>query len=231
MLVFLKSVSLGNDFIVIDNNAINLKISKLCDRHFGIGADGLVIIDYSKNFVRFFNTDGSEAVLCGNAVRICAKLFRDKGLYLPIKTLAGNIPFFVRSNYIYVGLPYEMKSENIEGKYTLFNIGVPHIVIEIDDYRSIFYELKRKDYFKDYNWNFISKNGDFIEVITYERGVGFTLGCSTGASAVFLYLKHKYNINKDLKLKFPGGYAHVDLIGDRIFVGAEVKILFEGRSL
>ena len=103
MLHFTKMTGLGNDYIYIncmDNNLKNIPelAKKLSDRHFGIGADGLILIDKPDNDksdfkMRVFNSDGSEAEMCGNGIRCAAKFIHDNGLYeddkIAIQTLAG----------------------------------------------------------------------------------------------------------------------------------------------
>ena len=81
ILDFTKSQGLGNDFIVIDNTGVNIDmppnaIKALCDRHYGVGADGLILVEPSTvadYFMNYFNADGSAAEMCGNGIRVCAK--------------------------------------------------------------------------------------------------------------------------------------------------------------
>lgn len=101
LIEFTKMQGLGNDYIFIDcmNNEYNElfnKIPKICDRHFGIGADGVILVETSKiaDFkMRIFNSDGTEAQMCGNGIRCLGKLLYDKGYTnlteLKIETLCG----------------------------------------------------------------------------------------------------------------------------------------------
>lgn len=111
---FVKMHGLGNDFVLVDNKAIPAEVSytdlakKMCDRHFGIGADGLVIINpldvTSDTDIawRIFNSDGTEPEMCGNAIRCFAKYVYDQGMVdkkqFTIWTLAGTIVPTIEDN-------------------------------------------------------------------------------------------------------------------------------------
>ena len=97
---FTKMNGLGNDYVYFDvreNNNLHLTteiIAKICDRHFGVGSDGVVLIQKSHVadcFMRIYNKDGSEAEICGNALRCVARLLNDNGCgpNIKIDTLAG----------------------------------------------------------------------------------------------------------------------------------------------
>ena len=92
MVKFSKFNGLGNDFIITDENIEQEQIQKLCDRHFGIGADGVIINSVKDNmpFMKIFNADGSVAKMCGNGIRCYAKYLDLKGEdFTNINTLAG----------------------------------------------------------------------------------------------------------------------------------------------
>ncbi len=209
---FFKIEGSGNDFVVTDNR--NLKITKrrqtairLCDRKFGIGADGLLLLERSKKAdfrMRIFNPDGSEAEMCGNGLRCILRFAVETGIerkkIISVETKAGVLEgrvsgATVRAQLNITGKPHlnlkiPVGSTAITGH--LLNTGVPHTVIVTDDINSINLqslgpEIRYHNIFKPKGTNV-----DWIEVVgkhsikirTYERGVeGETLSCGTGSVA------------------------------------------------
>lgn len=213
---FTKMVGSGNDFIVIkDKPAGNLsRLAKaLCDRKFGIGADGLLLLNKRKNSgleMRIFNADGSEAQMCGNGAR-CAALFSTKKT-VKLFTSAGVINSEVRGNLVKIrisdakniklDIPVKVNGRLI--KVNFINTGVPHVVVFVEGIADInVAEIGRLiRYHKKFapsgtNVNFVEVKGpDLLQVRTYERGVeDETLACGTGsiASALIFALKNKLN--------------------------------------
>lgn len=172
MFYFSKMQATGNDFIIINylENSLNYSfklLSKyLCDRHFGVGADGVLILEKSKcgaDFkMRIFNQDGSEAEMCGNGIRCFAKYVYEKKLIhkeeFEIETLAGrkkvnlevegdtviNIevdmgePIFEFENIPVIGVKTEDKKINIEGfEIYPISMGNPHSVCFVDNIENI----------------------------------------------------------------------------------------------
>lgn len=190
----------GNDFVVI-NNDLGKLARKICDRKFGIGADGLLVLGKSKRAdvrMRIFNADGSEAQMCGNGAR-CAALFTGKKKVL-IETKAGIIDSEVKGDNVKIKLtepkniildmPLKVNSRTLHLNF--INTGVPHTVIFVEglDKFSIadlarFIRYHKKFAPKGTNVNFAEVlDKDAIKVRTYERGVeDETLACGTGAVA------------------------------------------------
>lgn len=230
---FYKMSGAGNDFILIDNrkSVFNFPntpfaVSRLCRRANSIGADGLILIenpDGSKVDFRwrFYNSDGSEAEMCGNAARCAARLGFLLGISkrtLSFLTGAGVIHANIlesggvrvkMTNPKDIRLKGNVSLDNLnrgaETEYDFADTGVPHVVIDAGNSESLSkINIKRAGseirYHKDFqpagtNVNFIShtENGT-IEMRTYERGVeGETLACGTGAvaAAVLSYLKKR----------------------------------------
>ncbi|MBI4430212.1 MAG: diaminopimelate epimerase [Candidatus Omnitrophica bacterium] len=212
---FHKMVGAGNDFVVIDHrkNALrNVKdlTREICDPHYGIGADGLVLLEDSRKAdlrMRIINADGSEAEMCGNATR-CVALYAEaqmgKGKKLSIETRAGEIRTEilgsrrVRSNFTALR-DYRTRSKiRVLGKefsYYSVDTGVPHAVIFVKNLAKFpVVEVGRAvRYHKQFwprgqNCDFVQiKNAHTLLIRTYERGVeDETLACGTGvvASAV-----------------------------------------------
>lgn len=238
-------VATGNDFVVVEKKSQKLNFKKLalklCDRKFGLGADGLLILDKSKSVdirMRIFNADGSEAKMCGNGAR-CVALYTSRRIAknksrISIETQAGVIVSEVAGDNVKIKLT-EPKNLKLDlpvkvGARTLrvnfINTGVPHAVIFTEglDKISVF-NLGRQI---RHHRAFVpaGTNVDFVEALsnrsinlrTYERGVeDETLACGTGAvaSALVFSLKTKKIIS--------GRYA-VDV---KTRSGQMLKVYFE----
>lgn len=203
-------VATGNDFVVVeDNPVLNTLIlkdlaRKVCDRKYGIGADGLLVLGRSKRAdirMRIFNADGSEAQMCGNGAR-CAALYT-KRLALTLETKAGIIESLVRKdnvkikltppNSLKLGVPVEVNGFPL--KTNFINTGVPHAVIFVEGLNKIDVATigRQVRYNKEFsprgaNVDFVEVSGnDSLNVRTYERGVeDETLACGTGSVAAAL---------------------------------------------
>jgi diaminopimelate epimerase len=215
---FTKMVASGNDFVVIENSKLKIRNSKLpylakkiCDRKYGVGADGLLALERSKSVnvkMRIFNADGSEAEMCGNGARCVARYLNSNSKTLcsklRISTKAGIIEANVKLDSVKIKLnaPCSIKSNmpiRIGGRslrVNFVNTGVPHVVVFVQGLEDIdvFNLGKAIRYHEKFsprgtNVNFVEIIKDnFIKVRTYERGVeDETLACGTGsvASAVF----------------------------------------------
>lgn len=220
MIEFSKIVGSGNDFIVIDNrkNLIRNRKSiaiKLCDRKFGIGADGVLFLEKSKKAdfkMRIFNPDGSEAEMCGNGLRCILRFIKEKKILNKkktyIETKAGIMDGEIKGKNIKVRMNIIEKPkfdisipvDNQILKGNFINTGVPHTVIFVDNIDKVDIlntgpKIRYNKIFgkKGTNVNWVEiVNEKFIKVRTYERGVeGETLSCGTGsvASAIITGLK------------------------------------------
>src|SRR2546423_407011 len=203
---FEKYHGAGNDFILIDNRNRNFfftpeKIAFFCHRRFGIGADGLIMIEGKKDFdfeMKYFNADGGLGSMCGNGGR-CAVKFAEK--HDIIRKSAKSMKFvafdgiheaiFTGENSVKLSMLPVEGIEKKEGAFIL-NTGSPHYVKFVDDVTSIdvVSEGKKIRYSEPFskegiNVNFVSVIGDTIHLRTYERGVeDETLSCGTGTVAV-----------------------------------------------
>lgn len=214
MIKFTKAVATGNDFIIIDNRDLKLKndlgqlTKKLCDRFYGVGADGLLLVEKSQKAdfkMRIFNSDGSEAEMCGNGSR-CVALYAYTEKIAPanmmIETVAGILNADVLGENVKVKLtdPKDIQwnlclmIHECPYKVNVANTGVPHVVHFVNDLEAI--EVKKLGpkmrYHEEFspngaNVNFVKvtdKSQNKIAVRTYERGVeDETLACGTGAVA------------------------------------------------
>lgn len=217
---FVKMQGAGNDFIVVDH-APGLDYPalarKACDRHMGIGADGLMVLDASSTSdhrMRIINADGSEAEMCGNGARCMAVYIARKFAVVPetftLETLAGSIQATVHGESACVRLSdptdYRPHVEIKVGGQKLIghfiNTGVPHTVIFVQglqemDVNGLGRLVRNHPVFapKGTNVNFVEKIKDgCVALRTYERGVeAETLACGTGsvAAALIGYLQGK----------------------------------------
>jgi len=209
-------VASGNDFVVIDERRklcgmhYGLLAKKICDRKFGVGADGMLVLGESKAAdarMRIFNADGSEAEMCGNGAR-CTALFAARKNTINLETKAGIIEAKVSSGNVKIrltppsglklDLPLEVGKRRI--KVNFINTGVPHVVIFSEglgkiNIREIGKAIRNHKHFAPAgtNVNFIELIDDnSFKIRTYERGVeDETLACGTGstASAIIFALK------------------------------------------
>jgi diaminopimelate epimerase len=209
---FWKMSGSGNDFVVIDNRRYLLRgpmgpwAKKLCHRQFGVGADGLLLLERdSKEAFRmvYYNADGSRAEMCGNGAR-CMAWFaharRAVGKVFRFATDAYPVGAIVKNNMVQVSLAdaRDYRPEvvvRVEGKTyrpAFINTGVPHAVLFVRDadkacVGSLGRALRFHKVFgpKGTNVDFMQKlNGHTLRVRTYERGVeGETLACGTGVTA------------------------------------------------
>ena len=205
ILHFYKYQGCGNDFILLDNrgNTINLnaqQIKKMCDRHFGIGADGLMLLENVTGYdfkMVYYNSDGNQSSMCGNGGR-CITAFanrlhiiKDKAYFLAID---GEHLSLIDREIISLKMNDVFAIEKHPDYYFL-NTGSPHVVkwVEnMDDY-NVFEEGKKIRYSESYtstggtNVNFIQKKNHALSIRTYERGVeNETLACGTGVTAAAL---------------------------------------------
>jgi len=234
MLRFTKMSGAGNDFVLIDNRAGNVhlnrsQIASLCDRHRGIGADGILLLEKASNRahfrMRYFNADGGEAEMCGNGARCFArfanKVAEAEGT-VSFETPAGVISAQLNGDLVTLQMtePTDLRL-NIqlpvadENKAIHFiNSGVPHVVIPVSriddvDVRREGSAIRYHEMFspKGANINFIEKRGPTkIAVRTYERGVeDETLACGTGVVASALIFAVTENGSRPISVIARGG--------------------------
>lgn len=261
MLTFHKYNGAGNDFIMVNNlnGKINLDkdyIKFICDRHFGIGADGLILLETSDKadcFMNYYNSDGTLSEMCGNGVRCTAQYFLEqtntKNKELNIDTRAGvkNIKINDDDTYsVNMGVPVFKHEDfpsgelNIEGlTFECVSMGNPHAVTIVKDLNDI--DIKNTGPKVEVNSNFPNKiNVEFVQKVSYdyfkvkvwERGCGATLACGTGACAVYSILSTRQGLveNKEIILEFPGGnlYLSENDKGEIILRGP-ATFVFEGK--
>ena len=232
---FTKMNGAGNDFVLMDGRAQKLKlegrqIARICDRHAGVGADGLIVLlpgasgraDWAWDF---YNSDGGGAEMCGNGARCFARFVqRLTGAKndITFETRAGIISASFQGERVTVSLtpPKDLRLNQTvsfrEGKITLHSVdtGVPHAVLYVPDadramVQSLGAEIRGHAHFapRGANVNFVQLRGaGAIRVRTYERGVeGETLACGTGVTAAALISAELHHLASPVRVQVQGG--------------------------
>lgn len=254
----------GNDFVLVERrhlpNRINdQKLTKLlCDRNFGVGADGLIIVDLSSNtdadFVwDYYNSDGSSAEMCGNGMRCFAKYVFERGFTdktsFSVLTKAGIIKPALQADgtvTVNMGKPMVPKSLteslSVNGKnlkYTYVEVGNPHCVIFDESFftDAEFYKYgpmieKHKQFPKGVNVEFVKVlNENEIKCRVWERGAGETLACGTGACAVLVAANVNDLSKARAKISLPGGILNIewDKKQNDIYLNGSATFVFTGQ--
>jgi diaminopimelate epimerase len=234
MLRFTKMNGAGNDFVLLDNRAGDIaltreQIARICDRHRGVGADGVLVLELPTNGadfrMRYYNADGGEAEMCGNGAR-CFARFADRTAgpleKLSFETPAGVIGAQLGGELVTLqmsdpsdlrlGLEIPLGGENIRASY--LDSGVPHVVVPVTtidevDVRSLGSALRNHPIFapRGANANFSEQRGSrSIAIRTYERGVeAETLACGTGVVASAIIFAANKNVSGPIGVLVRGG--------------------------
>jgi len=228
-LQFYKYQGTGNDFVIIDNRKQVFKndtklVKKLCDRKFGIGADGLICLENSDKVdfkMVYFNADGRESSMCGNGGRCIvsfAKYLHLIGKYCTFEAVDGLHQAKINTeNQVELKMTDVHQINNFK-KDSVLDTGSPHLVRFIDDVYTldvakIGAEIRYSEQFKfdGINVNFAHLDDNKLNIRTYERGVeDETLSCGTGVTAVAIAASEQNLISSNLvKIKTPGGSLSV----------------------
>jgi diaminopimelate epimerase len=257
---FTKMHGLGNDFVLIDSRkekleGIDLKqlATETCDRHFGVGADGLLIVWPSKKAhyrMQIFNPDGSEPEMCGNGIRCFAKYVYEADKLseevISVETLAGIIlPAVILGPdkqvigvEVDMGLPRDEGEVELHGhKFKMISMGNPHAIAFINDPTKInLYEIgpkieNDKHFPNRTNVEFVNVlNDKEMEVLVWERGAGETLACGTGACASVAAAVLANKTSRRVLVHLPGGNLDIEWGEDRhILMRGPAKTVFEGK--
>ena len=247
---FYKYEGAGNDFVMIDNRSLlfpkdnNEKIRQLCHRHFGIGADGLILLENDENSdfkMVYYNADGNESTMCGNGGRCIVAFAKQLGVIdnkTNFNAIDGLHQATIENGNVSLHM-IDVDQVNIHDSYIFADTGSPHhikIVNNLNDY-PVFTEgrkIRNEVYGKEgSNINFVEqKNDNTFRIRTYERGVeDETLACGTGvtAAAIAMHATQKTSDNLvhllveggELSVSFDekdGKYSNVILIGPATFV-------------
>jgi len=281
---FTKMQGAGNDFVVIETNDMQRDWSQvavaMCDRHYGVGADGLLLLlpsDVADFRMRTFDADGSEAEVCGNGLRCLVKYFVDRGLAksgaqeISVETVAGvrlariyevggkvtkvqsgmgepkfgdtDIPVVIEQGKlvdIKSMMTYSITVDGRELPLNLVSMGNPHAVYFCQDPVSDFplSQLgpkveQHKIFPKRVNFEVarVLKRQQ-IEARVWERGVGETLACGSGACAITVASRLHGYIDNKVDIKLPGGILEVEWDGaGEVVLGGPAETVFAGEWL
>ncbi|MDI1315932.1 diaminopimelate epimerase [Flavobacterium sp.] len=253
---FYKYEGTGNDFIFIDNRQNSFPkdnvtlIESLCNRRFGIGADGLILIenDAETDFrMVYYNSDGNESSMCGNGGRCIVSfakslnIISDRTTFLAADGL--HHAYILEDGIISLGMK-DVTEVKIENDYVFLNTGSPHHVTLIDrlehyDVKSNGAKIRYSDLYgkAGSNVNFVKQLSDeHFRLRTYERGVeDETLSCGTGATATAIAMNASgKTISHKIKLDVEGGQLEVSFDKENdsyvnVFLTGPATFVFEGE--
>ena len=267
-LKFIKMHGLGNDYVYIDcfpataaaiiaSTDLSALARTVSDRHFGIGSDGLVLILPCKEAeasMRIFNADGSEAEMCGNAIRCVGKYLYESGLHtqpkMRIKTIAGirKLCLHIQNGLVHevtadMGTPktatdsLALKGRDLLG-FTSVNMGNPHAVffhsrvISDAEMADLGERIGTHPHFpKGTNVEFAHvRNARELDVRVWERGSGETMACGTGACAAAVAAYRMGETGEEIIVHLKGGelLIHYDPLENRITMTGPATEVFRG---
>lgn len=235
---FYKYESCGNDFIIIkkafEKNDKMLAVS-YCDRNYGIGADGLLVVDEENN-INIYNQDGTTAEMCGNGLKCLIKYFYDKK-QLPKKVLGyrfeiydETLPVLIKINFKYpICKKYNLTMSflNEEIIYHKVSEGVNHVIL-FKDFNLEEAKVLQKKEKSNINYVRIVKN-NVIEVITYELGVGLTKSCCTGSIASYFVAYELGYLKENGKVIYEKDEIKIEILKSKISVIGTANYVFTGE--
>jgi diaminopimelate epimerase len=274
---FSKWHGLGNDFILVEGDPdqwpagqLSTLASRICDRHFGVGGDGLIFIFKDNGGVvnmRIINADGSEPEMCGNGIRCVAKYAYQRGLVgerlFDIKTRAGvMVPEIILGGQQVVAVKVDMGEPVLDRVLvpvlgapgtsmieedvpagdervivTAVSMGNPHCLVFVPDVSNapvhgLGPQLERHELFPNHtNVEFIEiRSGEEIAVRVWERGVGETLACGTGACASAVGSALTNRTGRRVRVNLPGGQLLIEWTNNNhVFMTGPAEEVFQGE--
>jgi len=251
---FFKYQGAGNDFVIIDNRSEDFPkkdydlVAHLCDRKFGVGADGLMLLEMASQAdfkMDYFNADGKPGSMCGNGGRCIVAFAKSLGLFEKSTTFTalGKSYRATLENGLVSLHMLDVDAIEVYENHAFLDTGSPHHVTFVDNLEACdVYSVGRQiRYGKPYgdggtNVNFVEKiNDDTFSVRTYERGVeNETLSCGTGVTAVALASFHLGKTSqKKININTPGGKLLISFEHDEkgyrdIVLKGPAKFVFKG---
>jgi len=234
-ITFYKYQGTGNDFVMIDNRTKTFPkqdtkiIKNLCNRYFGIGGDGLILLENDENSdfrMVYYNSDGNESTMCGNGGRCIVAFAHQLGVFdkqTTFNAIDGLHHATIQNNIVSLQM-IDVDDVKVSDNYVFADTGSPHHVELVEDIANFdVFNTGRKIRNEVYgtegsNVNFVEQqNENTFRVRTYERGVeGETLACGTGVTAVAIGM-HKTGKTKD---------SHINLLVE----GGELAVSFETEN-
>lgn len=225
---FHKYHGTGNDFILVDNRQGQLdftteQVRFFCDRHFGIGADGMILLNshFQYDFeMKYYNSDGYESSMCGNGGRCLVAFAHDLGIHknrYSFIAIDGEHEAYKKDGWIYLKMQNVSAIEWSE-EYACLDTGSPHYIRPVKgimeyDVKGEGRKVRYSEPFSEagINVNFVEKFENYIYVRTYERGVeDETLSCGTGVTAAAIVNYHQENGYNKIDIQTPGGKLAVE---------------------
>jgi len=252
---FAKYHGLGNDFILVkENSNINyIKLAQIaCNRYTGIGADGLIVVSLNPLRMTYYNADGSRAPMCGNGLRCFSQFVYDEKLVnskiFQVLTDAYSYDIEIKDGLIKTNFPISFSPKLMDIATDLdkfFNIklldsicyavysGTSHLVTFVDDLNI------NEEYAKALHMHPIFKskiNVNFVKVLsrkqlkinTYERGVGFTKACGTGAIASFVIARLLNYVDDVVYVNYEVGNMLIEEVSGNIYQTAKASKIAKG---
>ncbi len=251
---FYKYQGAGNDFILIDNRDGQVKLNTeqvafLCNRRFGIGADGLMLLELVEDAdfkMVYFNSDGNESTMCGNGGR-CIAAFAHKlgaaGKQMTFEAIDGLHFAVIKDNNIVALQMQDVTAIEFGEGYDILNTGSPHYITWVNDTATVdvFGEgrsIRNREQFqpKGINVNFVNRKGNGLDIRTYERGVeDETFACGTGVTAAAIASVGRQTGVFHVPVAAKGGDLSVsfektsDTTAENIILTGDAKFVFEGE--
>jgi diaminopimelate epimerase len=224
LLHFYKYQGTGNDFIILDNREGTIQLTKeqvafLCNRHFGIGADGLMLLNKNDQYdfeMVYFNADGALGSMCGNGGRCLTRFAYDKGIkpttYKFIASDGEHEAVIDNNGWVHLKM-IDIHEVSYQNDSTVLNTGSPHFVKPVNgiDNFDVYTNGKAIRYNDVYhengiNVNFVEWKQDELFVRTYERGVeNETFSCGTGVTAAAIAMSSDTIGVQETKINTLGG--------------------------
>ena len=254
---FYKYQGTGNDFVIIDNRNKefpinnNQLIHQLCDRRFGIGADGLILLENSDTtdfMMVYFNADGNQSSMCGNGGR-CIVAFAKHLNIIDKKTsfmaIDGIHHATIHGNMVNLQMS-DIQNVEVQDSHMFLNTGSPHHIEFVEnvseiDVKNLGREIRNgSPYFQEgTNVNFVEQiNPNTFKVRTYERGVeDETLSCGTGVTAAAIASNFIKKTNEEtINIETLGGKLSVSFIKENtifknVFLNGPAQLVFKGTFI
>ena len=247
---FYKYVGAGNDFVIFESWDGEFQLTKqhiieICDRRFGIGADGVMLLQShtSADFkMNYYNSDGSRGEMCGNGARCLVRFAELMGKANSSGTFSaadGVHHYRISSEVIDVEIIVSGQLQDWDiprAGCGFIDTGVPHLIVPVQDAASENLDPlgRRMNSHQAHpygtNVNMIEKLSESVKIRTWERGVNMeTLACGTGAAAAAIYAREKWNFPWPISLSFPGGELEVDHRGNQYWLKGPAQLVFKGH--
>lgn len=250
MIEFTKMHGLGNDFIMLDGTIpVDLgpaAVARLCDRHLGVGADGLIVVTPTGRdtvSMQYWNADGSPAEMCGNGLRCTAWYAHTRGWVagpdLTVNTRRGPLGASITDQQ---RIRVDVGEVTVGDDMALFDVdmvtatvGNPHAVTFVTDLAAAPVETLGKKIGTDpafpsgTNVEFAAVTDAGLDLRVWERGVGETLACGSGAAAAAAVAIASGRATSPVSVHLSGGELLVEVIDGRAYLTGPVAVVFEGR--